>query len=48
MQESAAGRRMDRAYFGKNGIVVYNDDILKIGCIDRGSVDLIVTSPAAS
>jgi site-specific DNA-methyltransferase (adenine-specific) len=35
----------EKLYFRANVIRIYNDDILKIGCINERTVDLIVTSP---
>ena len=32
-------------YFGQGSISIYNVDFLKIGCIEEGTVDLVVTSP---
>jgi site-specific DNA-methyltransferase (adenine-specific) len=32
-------------YFQRNGITIYNDDILTIDAIEKESIDLIVTSP---
>ena len=36
---------MDRPYFKMGSISIYNEDILKIGAIDKNSIDLTVTSP---
>jgi len=35
----------DKLYYSENYIKIFNDDILRISCIDEKSVDLIVTSP---
>jgi len=32
-------------YFQKDSISIYNADFLKIGCIEEGTIDLVVTSP---
>jgi site-specific DNA-methyltransferase (adenine-specific) len=34
-----------KLFFQSNGIYIYNDDLLSTNCIERNSVDLIVTSP---
>jgi site-specific DNA-methyltransferase (adenine-specific) len=36
---------MDKLYYQKDSVAIYQDDILKTECIERGSIDLIVTSP---
>jgi len=33
------------SYFQQGSISIYNADFLKIGCIEEGTIDLIVTSP---
>lgn len=44
--QSAMGLTVeDKAYFRKNGLVIYNDDILTTNSIEESSIDLIVTSP---
>ncbi len=35
----------DKVYFKEGSIVIYNDDFLSTKCIDKGCIDLIVTSP---
>jgi len=35
----------EKPFFSKDGIEIYNSDILKINCIQENSIDLIVTSP---
>lgn len=32
-------------YFQQGSISIYNADFLKIGCIEEGTIDLVVTSP---
>ena len=34
-----------RKHFDTETICIYNDDLLKTKCIDKGSIDLIITSP---
>lgn len=33
------------SYFQQGSIPIYNVDFLKIGCIEEGTIDLVVTSP---
>ena len=37
--------KTQKSYFEKDGISIFNDDILKITAIPENSVDLIITSP---
>ena len=35
----------DKLYYHHDSVWVYNDDIINTNCIDKGTIDLIVTSP---